>query len=70
MSDKGPSIPTKLIEASSVAIWNNNKLVIGVAITAWVVNVSVIILGKFLLLSPTEVPGSHTNVIFYQVSCG
>lgn len=70
MSDKGPSIPTKLIEASSVAIWNNNKLVIGIAITAWVANVSVIILGKFLLLSPTEVPESHTNVIFYQVSCG
>lgn len=55
----------RLIEVSSVAIWNNNKLVIGIAITAWVANVSVIILGKFLPLSlPIEVPQSHTNVVY------
>ncbi|KAH9992062.1 hypothetical protein BJV77DRAFT_1004422 [Russula vinacea] len=35
-----------LIVFRIVAIWNNNKLVIGIAITAWVANVSVIILGK------------------------
>jgi hypothetical protein len=71
MSDLGSSFPTTLIEASSIAIWNNNKLVMGIAIIVWVTNVSVIILGKFLPIpSPTDVPDTHTNLIFYQVSCG
>ena len=45
-----PSDLTKLIEASSIAIWNKNRFVVGTAIIVWVTNVVVITLGKLVSL--------------------
>jgi hypothetical protein len=62
---------TNFTEASSIAIWNKNRLVVGTAIIVWATNVSVIILGKLAPLPhPTDVPESHTNVICISYHTG
>lgn len=56
-SDWGHSSQTNLTEASSIAIWNKNRLVVGIAIIVWATNVLVIISGKLVpLLHLTIVP--------------
>ena len=59
---------TNLTEASSVAIWNKNRLVVGTAIVVWATNVSLaIILGKLalsLILLMFRNPLQVTNVIY------
>jgi hypothetical protein len=62
---------TNLTEASSIAIWNKNRLVVGTAIIVWATNVSFIILGKLSSLPHiTNVPESHTNVICIRYCAG
>jgi hypothetical protein len=41
---------TKLIEASSIAIWNKNMFIVGIAIIVWATNIGVIALGKLVPL--------------------
>ena|SRR6267154_2547403 len=51
-SDLGSYFPTNLTDASSIAIWNKNRLVVGIAIIVWVTNV-LVILGKSALMLST-----------------
>ncbi len=52
-----PSDLTELIEASSIAIWNKKKFVVGITIIVWATNVVVITLGKLIPPSLTNVQG-------------
>jgi hypothetical protein len=66
-SKPGPSFPNQaLIEVFSVAIYNRNKFVMALAVTAWVINFSLIIEGKSLpFCHPADYRESHTNMILY-----
>ncbi|KAF8491205.1 hypothetical protein F5888DRAFT_1807608 [Russula emetica] len=51
---------TNLTEASRIAIWNKNRLVVGTAITVWATNASVVIFGK---LAPSLILQTFRNPI-------
>jgi len=62
---------TNLTEASSIAIWDKNRLVVGTAVIVWTTNVLVIItLGKSVRSHLTNIPESHTNVICIRYRAG
>jgi hypothetical protein len=45
--EPGPSFPSRtLIEASSIAIWNKNKIAVTIASSVWVTNVVTAGMGK------------------------
>ena len=56
------------IEAFSIAIWNKNKLITGIAVAVWMTNVGVIIQGK--VPSPYRLSYLIRTQFLYQVSCG
>jgi hypothetical protein len=59
--------PTKaLIEASSAAIWNKKKLIVGIGTAVWLTNVGVTIWGKSL--SPFLLPVQ--NLIKTRIASG
>jgi len=65
----GASFPNQaLIEVSSVAVWNMNKIIMAIAGGIWLSNVAASIEGKPLL--PTEYWECRTNAIFPQVLRG
>jgi hypothetical protein len=43
-----------LIEITSIAIWNRERVVVAMAITVWVVNVAFLVQGKSPLSTPSR----------------
>jgi len=65
----GASFPNQaLIEGSSIAVWNKNKIIMVIAGGIWLSNVAASIEGKPLL--PTDYWECQTNTIFPQVLRG
>jgi len=54
---------TVLIEPSSFAIWNRNKVIVGIATGVWVVNFALMLSGEFSPLSLTYYECHRTRLI-------
>ena len=50
-----------LIESSSIAIWNRNKVVMAIAIVVWGTNVAFLIEGRSLPLPLLQVTWNYTR---------
>jgi hypothetical protein len=59
-----------LIEASSVAIWNGDKIVVAIATSLWVTDVAVVIQGKSLPPNSCGKSRIFANMILHQASRG
>jgi hypothetical protein len=55
-----------LIDVTSTAIWNRNKIAMAMAIGAWILNIGFIVLGRLLLPSTAGLMGSHNCFFFYR----